>query len=105
MTHRRKEATMSNVRYETDGPVAIVTIDRPAARNAVDGPTAQELADAFRRFDADDALSVAVLTGANGTFCAGADLKAVAAGRGNRRVDDGDGPMGPSPFLPPKPSR
>jgi hypothetical protein len=67
-----------------------------AARNAVDGPTAQELADAFRSFDADDALNVAVLTGAHGTFCAGADLKAVADGRGNRVVEEGDGPMGPS---------
>ena len=95
---------MSNVRYETDGPVAIVTIDRPAARNAVDGPTAQELAAAFRQFDADDALNVAVLTGANGTFCAGADLKAVADGRGNRVVEEGDGPMGPSRFLLSKPT-
>jgi enoyl-CoA hydratase len=104
MTHRRKEATMSNVRYETDGPIAILTIDRPAARNAVDGPTAEELAAAFRRFEADDALNVAVLTGANGTFCAGADLKAVAEGRGNRVVEEGDGPMGPSRFLLSKPT-
>jgi len=62
---------MSNVRFETDGPIAIVTIDRPAARNAVDGPTAEELAGAFRRFDGDDALNVAVLTGANGTSAPG----------------------------------
>jgi len=95
---------MSNVRWETDGPIAIVTIDRPAARNAVDGPTAQELADAFRRFEADDAVSVAVLTGANGTFCAGADLKGISEGRGNRVVEDGDGPMGPSRFLLTKPT-
>ena len=66
------------VRVERDGPVTIVTIDRPEARNAVDGPTARQLHDAFRAFDADDAASVAVLTGAGGTFCAGADLKAVA---------------------------
>ena len=76
---------MSTVRWETDGPVAIVTIDRPEVRNAVDGPTADALADAFRRFDADDALAVAVLTGAGGTFCAGADLKARRpTGGGNR---------------------
>ncbi len=94
---------MSTVRFDVDGPVAIVTIDRPAVRNAVDGPTAALLADAFRRFDADDALAVAVLTGAGGTFCAGADLKGVAEGRGNRVTEDGDGPMGPSRMLLSKP--
>lgn len=94
---------MSNVRYETDGPVAIVTIDRPDVRNAVDGPTAAELAEAFRCFERDEALSVAVLTGQGGTFCAGADLKGVAEGRGNRVSTDGDGPMGPSRFLLSKP--
>ena len=94
---------MSTVRFETDGPVAIVTIDRPHVRNAVDGPTAAELAAAFRRFDAEPALAAAVLTGAGGTFCAGADLKAVAAGHGNRVTVDGDGPMGPSRMLLSKP--
>jgi enoyl-CoA hydratase len=94
---------MSTIRYEVDEPVAIVTIDRPEVRNAVDGPTAQALADAFRRFEADDALAVAVLTGADGTFCAGADLKGVAEGRGNRAAQDGDGPMGPSRMLLSKP--
>jgi enoyl-CoA hydratase len=94
---------MSTVRYETNGPVAVVTIDRPEVRNAVDGPTAQLLADAFRRFDGDDALAVAVLTGEGGTFCAGADLKGVAEGRGNRVALDGDGPMGPSRLLLSKP--
>ena len=94
---------MSTVRYETDGPIAIVTIDRPKVRNCVDGPTAAELAAAFRRFDADAALSVAVLTGADGCFCAGADLKGVSEGRGNRVAEDGDGPMGPSRFLLGKP--
>lgn len=94
---------MSNVRYETDGPVAIVTIDRPELRNAVDGPTATALADALRRFEADPKLCVGVLTGAGGSFCAGADLKAVAAGRGNRVALEGDGPMGPSRFLLSKP--
>jgi enoyl-CoA hydratase len=84
------------VRTETDGDVFVVTIDRPDRRNAVDGPTAAELAAAFRAFDADDALSVAILTGAGGTFCAGADLKAVAAGQGNAARVEGDGPMGPT---------
>jgi enoyl-CoA hydratase len=87
---------MSGVRYETDGPLAVVTIDRPEVRNAVDRPTAEALADAFRRFDADPERAVAVLTGAGGSFCAGADLKAVATGRGNRAALDGDGPMGPT---------
>ena len=68
----------------THGPVFVVQIDRPKARNAVDRATAAALADAFRGFDADDALSVAVLTGTQGSFCAGADLKAVATGGGNR---------------------
>jgi len=94
---------VTGVRYETDGPVAIVTIDRPAVRNAVDRPTAEALAEAFRRFEADAALAAAVLTGAGGTFCAGADLKALSAGRGNRLSADGDGPMGPTRMLLSKP--
>ena len=85
-----------SVRVDRDGPVTTVTIDRPEARNAVDRPTAEALADAFRAFDADDSAAVAVLTGAGGHFCAGADLKAVGEGRGNRVEADGDGPMGPS---------
>jgi enoyl-CoA hydratase len=84
------------VRYETEGTTAIVTIDRPEVRNAVDRATAGELAAAFRRFDADESLSVAILTGASGTFCAGADLKAVSIGGGNAVRHEGDGPMGPS---------
>lgn len=84
------------VRYETEGPIAIVTIDRLEVRNAVDRATAAELADAFRTFDADESLSVAILTGTGGYFCAGADLKAVATGGGNRTTTTGDGPMGPS---------
>jgi enoyl-CoA hydratase len=91
------------VRYETDGEVAIVTIDRPEVRNAVDGPTAVELAAAFRRFEDDASLKVAVLTGAQGTFCAGADLKGVSEGRGNRVQTDADGPMGPTFMLLSKP--
>jgi enoyl-CoA hydratase len=94
---------MSTVRYETRDHTAIVTIDRPAVRNCVDGPTAAALADAFRRFEADDALSVAILTGADGHFCAGADLKAVSDSRGNKVRLDGDGPMGPSRMLLEKP--
>lgn len=91
------------VHFETEGAIAIVIIDRPEVRNAVDGPTARELAAAFRRFEMDDALSVAVLTGAGGTFCAGADLKAIAGGRGNRTVAEGDGPLGPTRMLLSKP--
>ncbi len=94
---------MSSVRYETDGPVAIVTIDRPKLRNCVDGPTAAELAAAFRRFDADESLAAAVLTGEGGCFCAGADLKGVSEGRGNQVREEGDGPMGPSRMLLGKP--
>jgi len=87
-----------NVSVVTDGPVAIVTIDRPEVRNAVDGPTAVALADTFAGFDADPSLAVAVLTGAGGTFCAGADLKALATGE-PRPVSvsvEGNGPMGPT---------
>ena len=84
------------VRYETDGPIAIVTIDRPHARNAVNAETARALADRFRRFDADEALSVAILTGAGSAFCAGYDLKQTATGHRGHRVEAGDGPMGPT---------
>jgi len=84
------------VHVTREGPVSIVTIERPEARNAVDGPTAAALAQAFRDFDQDKDAAVAVLTGAGGTFCAGADLKAVGSERGNRVTRDGDGPMGPS---------
>jgi enoyl-CoA hydratase len=95
---------MSTVLFETDGPVAVVTIDRPAVRNAVDDLTAAALVDAFRRFEADDALAAAVLTGADGTFCAGADLKAVAAGDRRRMGDAPElGPMGPTRLLLDKP--
>ena len=93
------------VSVTTDGPVCVVTIDRPDVRNAVDGPTAALLADAFRAFDADDALAVAILTGANGTFCSGADLKGISDGRGNRVERDValDGPMGPTRMVLNKP--
>jgi enoyl-CoA hydratase len=79
-----------------DGPVTTVTLSRPARRNAVDGPTAAALADAFRAFDADPDAAVAVLHGSGGTFCAGADLTAVGSASGNRVDDEGDGPMGPT---------
>jgi len=93
------------VTFEIDGAVAIITIDRPDVRNAVDGPTAEALAAAFRRFEADDTLAVAVLAGGSGTFCAGADLKAISAGRGNRVATDVDvdGPMGPTRMMLDKP--
>ena len=85
-----------SVRAERSGPVTTVILDRPEARNAVDGPTAAALASAFRDFDADGSAHVAVLWGAVGTFCAGADLKAVGGPAGNRASPDGDGPMGPT---------
>jgi enoyl-CoA hydratase len=91
------------VHYEQDGAVVTITIDRPEVRNAVDRPTAAELAAAFRRFEDDASASVAVLTGGSGTFCAGADLKAISGNRGNRVGEDGDGPMGPTRMLLSKP--
>jgi enoyl-CoA hydratase len=84
------------VRVERSGPVTTVVLDRPEARNAVDGPTARALADAFRAFDADPDQAVAVLYGEGGTFCAGADLKKVGTPDGNRVEAEGDGPMGPT---------
>jgi len=89
-------AVPMTVRVERQGPVTTVVLDRPEARNAVDGPTALALADAFRAFDADPEQAVAVLYGEGGTFCAGADLKAVGTEQGNRVEADGDGPMGPT---------
>ena len=94
---------MSTIEVASEGEVLVVTINRPAVRNAIDGPTAEALADTFRVFDRDAELAVAVLTGAAGTFCAGADLKAIASGRGNRLTEDGDGPLGPTRFLLTKP--
>ena len=86
---------MSTLSTEIHGRTALITIERPAARNAVDGPTAQALYDAFKAFDADPALDVAILQGRDGVFCAGADLKGVADGRGNPVHRTGDlGPMG-----------
>ncbi|MEC9358257.1 MAG: crotonase/enoyl-CoA hydratase family protein [Pseudomonadota bacterium] len=98
---------MANITSSTEGSVLTVTIDRPAQRNAVDRDTASELAEAFRTFDRDPALSVAILTGAGAHFCAGADLKAVASGDPsmmNRLDADGDGPMGPTRMALSKPA-
>ena len=84
------------VRVEKAGAVTTVVLDRPEVRNAVDGPTAAALAEAFREFDADAGAAVAVLWGAGGTFCAGADLHAIGTSAGNRVAADGDAPMGPT---------
>jgi enoyl-CoA hydratase len=88
-----------SVRVTNEGPVRIVTLDRPEVRNAVDGEHATALYDAFRAFDADDSASVAVLHGAGGVFCAGADLAAVTAGSmplPGPPAEDDRGPMGPT---------
>ena len=91
------------IKVEYEGPVTIVTIDRPEVRNCVNRETAEELADAWRAFDADDDAKVGVFCGEETGFCAGADLKAVATGEGNRAAPDGDGPMGPSRMVLSKP--
>jgi enoyl-CoA hydratase len=90
------DAATEAVKVEQQARVTVITINRPQARNAVDGPTAAQLADAFRAFEADDQSYVAILTGSAGTFCAGADLKAVSTGAGNTVRTTGDGPMGPT---------
>lgn len=92
------DGSAQGVRVEADGAVTVITIDRPAARNAVDRRVADGLTSAFEEFDRDDRRAVAVLTGAAGTFCSGADLKAVATDRGNRVEHDmaEPGPMGPT---------
>jgi enoyl-CoA hydratase len=84
---------MMAVRVERAGAVTTIVLDRPERRNAVDGVTAREPADAFRDFDADAAARVAVLWGAGDTFCAGADLKPIATASGNRLRPVGDGPL------------
>jgi len=91
------------VRVDDRGPVRVVTIDRPTVRNAVDAATADRLRDAFVQFDRDDAVAVAVLTGAGQHFCAGADLNALAAGDRRPVPDDGPGPMGPTRLTLSKP--
>lgn len=92
-----------SVSVETRDGICVVTIDRLAVRNAVDRNTARLLVEAFRAFEADERLPVAILTGAGGTFCAGADLKAIASGEGNRVEPAGDGPMGPTRMVLSKP--
>ena len=94
-----------NVIVEKNGRICTIIINRPEVRNAVDKPTANALAEAFRAFDADDKSYVAVLTGEGGNFCAGADLKAVSTdhARVNRLDETGDGPMGPSRMFLSKP--
>lgn len=87
---------MTNLVIGREGPVTTIGLNRPDRRNAVDRATAAELADAFRAFDADEHAAVAVLHGLGPSFCAGADLHAVAGGEGNRVESDGDGPMGPT---------
>ncbi|WP_407701213.1 crotonase/enoyl-CoA hydratase family protein [Williamsia sterculiae] len=87
---------LETVTVERHGPVTAIGINRPSVRNAVDRPTAEALAEAFRTFDDDPNASVAVLFGHGDTFCAGADLTAVATGTPNRVAPDGDGPMGPT---------
>jgi enoyl-CoA hydratase len=92
-----------SVRVEKSGPVTTVIMNRPEARNAVNGPTAAELFAAFEEFDKDDAASVAVLWGDNGTFCAGADLKAFGTPDANPVHRTGPGPMGPTRMVLSKP--
>jgi enoyl-CoA hydratase len=91
------------VRVERKGAVTTVVMNRPQARNAVNGPAAAELYAAFEEFDEDDTASVAVLCGDNQTFCAGADLKAIGTAEGNRVQRRGPGPMGPSRMILSKP--
>ncbi len=91
------------VKVDRDGPVTIVSIDRPEVRNAVDPETAAALVDAFTAFDSDDEASVAVLTGTGGNFCAGADLKALAQGEVRPVTETGEGPMGPTRMVLSKP--
>src|SRR5258708_21374704 len=98
-TAGRSEATRGSaggVRVERSGPVTTVIMNRPEARNAVNAPAAAGLYEAFDEFDKDDSAAVAVLWGDNGTFCAGADLKAFGTPEANPRHRTGPGPMGPS---------
>jgi enoyl-CoA hydratase len=88
---------------EQKGPVTTIIINRPEVRNAVDRPTAEALADAFRSFEENKEALVGVLTGASGYFCAGADLKGFSKGLGNRIDEEGDGPMGPTRMILSKP--
>jgi enoyl-CoA hydratase len=93
-----------SVHTRIEGEVFIITIDRPERKNAVDGPTAKALSAAFREAESNSACKVTILTGANNTFCAGADLKAITDGDGNELSEDGDGPMGPTRMVFQKPT-
>ncbi|KKF03986.1 crotonase/enoyl-CoA hydratase family protein [Mycolicibacterium obuense] len=95
--------TTSGVRVEKNGPVTTVIMNRPHARNAVNGPAAAALYTAFDEFDRDDSAAVAVLWGDSGTFCAGADLKAFGTPEANAVHRSGPGPMGPSRMVLSKP--
>jgi enoyl-CoA hydratase len=101
--HQAANQPTSAIRVECEGPVTTVLLSRPEARNAVDRQTAAELAAAFAAFGADPKALVGVLAGEHGHFCAGADLKAIAAGQPNRVEPEGDGPMGPTRMLLGKP--
>jgi len=103
MRSRARGLSTVTVRVEKQHHVTTIVLSRPAARNAVNRETAQALAEACRSFAADADARVAVLWGEGGTFCAGADLKAAAAGRPNRVASGGDGPMGPTRLRLPKP--
>jgi enoyl-CoA hydratase len=98
-----QELIMQNLIVEEEHPTTIIHINRPERRNAVDGATAVELAEALAAFDQNEESRVAILTGTGGTFCSGADLKGVAEGKGNRVTNEGDGPMGPTRMLLTKP--
>src|SRR3989475_13154726 len=97
------EASAMLVRVEKGGPVTTIVLNRPEVRNAVDRATAEALADAFDAFERDEAALVGVLYGYHGHLCAGADLKAISAGRPNRAEPDGDAPLGVSRMLLTKP--
>jgi enoyl-CoA hydratase len=100
----KEKCMMNNVYTEKVGTALVVTINRPEVRNAIDAPTASALAQAFRDFDGDDTLAVAVLTGAGGTFCSGADLTVISdSTRIPRIAEDGDAPLGVSRLLLTKP--
>ncbi|MHB8440337.1 MAG: crotonase/enoyl-CoA hydratase family protein [Acidimicrobiales bacterium] len=103
MTAAEPHPSPPTVTVEDDGPVRVVTICRPERRNAVDSVTAHALLAAFGQFDARDDLAVAVLSGAGDTFCAGADLKALAEGDRRPVPDEGPGPMGPTRLVLDKP--
>ncbi|NVM36504.1 MAG: crotonase/enoyl-CoA hydratase family protein [Candidatus Lokiarchaeota archaeon] len=91
------------IKIEKNYPIYTIILDNPEVKNAVDGPTATELANAFKNFEKDEKALVAVLWGANGTFCSGANLKSITNGQGNRIDRKGDAPMGPSRMALSKP--